>query len=112
MWGIQAQSVIDSHELLDNALHLDGIGRLQYLYGSEQLPERFTLRHRMDIIKLAPRGWAIARHEPPAEKRFRKRQTAITHRTELKRTMRNAFRGVALQTLKMLHLKSPCQMSR
>jgi len=34
------QSVIDSHELLDKALQANGIGRLQYLYGPEQLRER------------------------------------------------------------------------
>ena len=34
------QSVIDSHELLDKALQVNGIGRLQYLYGPQQLRER------------------------------------------------------------------------
>ena len=34
------QSVIDSHELLDKGLQENGIGRLQYLYGPEQLSER------------------------------------------------------------------------
>ncbi len=33
------QSVIDSHELLDRALQANGIGRLQFLYGPEQLRE-------------------------------------------------------------------------
>ena len=34
------QSVIDSHELLDKALQANGIGRLQFPYGPEQLRER------------------------------------------------------------------------
>jgi hypothetical protein len=34
------QSVIDSHGLLDTALRQNGIGRLEYLYGAEQLHER------------------------------------------------------------------------
>jgi hypothetical protein len=34
------QSVIDSHELLDKALQANGIGRLQFLHGPEQLRER------------------------------------------------------------------------
>ena len=34
------QSVIDSHELLDKALQANGIGRLQFLYGPEQLREQ------------------------------------------------------------------------
>ncbi len=34
------QSVIDSHELLDKALQANGIGRLQFQYGPEQLRER------------------------------------------------------------------------
>jgi choline dehydrogenase-like flavoprotein len=34
------RSVIDSHKLLDEALRLNGVGRLQYLYCPEQLPER------------------------------------------------------------------------
>ena len=34
------QSVIDSHELLDQALQENGIGRLQFLYGPEELRER------------------------------------------------------------------------
>jgi choline dehydrogenase-like flavoprotein len=34
------RSAIDSHKLLDEALQLNGIGRLQYLYSPEQLQER------------------------------------------------------------------------
>jgi choline dehydrogenase-like flavoprotein len=34
------QSVIDSHELLDKALQANGIGRLEFMYGPQQMRER------------------------------------------------------------------------
>jgi choline dehydrogenase-like flavoprotein len=38
--GQDVESVIDSHRILGQALHANGIGRLEYLYSPEQLRER------------------------------------------------------------------------
>jgi hypothetical protein len=76
----------------------------------QALFEHFSVESEFDrIVELAALS---LKHGPPAEERFRRRQTALIRRLAFKRNLRTAFRAAVLKTLKVLRLKSPYQMNR